>query len=142
VRRSIARIAAARRLAIGPSAYVAALEDVMIETLARFGIVAGRSDSNRGAWVADAKIGAVGVRISRGITTHGFALNVNTDLAWFDYIIPCGISGAKVTSMQALASETFDMRAVEDELAAVFAERFALQIVAEAASAAAEAVPA
>lgn len=83
------------------SAYVRAVEQVLIDTLADFDIRAGRIAGLTGVWVGDRKIAAIGVHISRWITSHGFALNVNTDLAYFQYIVPCGLS-KPVTSMAEL----------------------------------------
>jgi lipoate-protein ligase B len=122
-----------RRIGQGPVWYVRALEGVVIETLARFGIVARRVARRPGVWVGDAKIAALGVRVSRGVTTHGFALNVNTDLSYFGDIVPCGISDAGVTSMQALAGTSFDMHDIEAEVVAAFAEQFGLEFREEAA---------
>ena len=119
----------------GPSWYVRTLEAVLVDVLARFGIAAARSERNPGVWVGDDKIAAIGVRVSRGITTHGFALNVNTDLAYFQHIIPCGLTDAGVTSMQQRTGETFDMRDVEDEVAFAFARHFKLTIDEDAAEA-------
>ena len=112
----------------GPVSYVRGLESVLIDVLARFGIAAGRSDRNAGVWVGDAKIAAIGVRVSRGVTTHGFALNVNTDLSYFEHIVPCGLTDASVTSTQALTGETFDIGDVELEVAAAFARTFDLTL--------------
>ena len=126
-----------RSCGYGPSTYVRMLEATLIDVLARFGITAARSDRNAGVWVGDAKIAAIGVRVSRGVTTHGFALNINTDLAYFQHIIPCGLVGAGVTSMQRITGATFDMREVEDETAAAFARHFDLSIEEEAKGASA-----
>ena len=82
-------------------AYVRALEQVMIDALADFGIVAGRLAGCTGVWVDGKKIGAIGVHISRWVTSHGFALNVSTDLSYFGYIVPCGLA-KPVTSMAQL----------------------------------------
>jgi lipoyl(octanoyl) transferase len=88
-------------------AYVRALETAMIAICAEFGVPAGRVDGRRGAWVADRsggpdrKIAAIGVRVARGVTMHGFALNCDCDLSWYDRIVPCGISDATVTSLSA-----------------------------------------
>ena len=84
-------------------AYIRGLEEVLIQALAEFGIAAGRRAGASGAWVGDAKVAAVGVHISRWVTSHGFALNLNTDLNYFQYIIPCGLK-QPVTSMRALGS--------------------------------------
>lgn len=80
-------------------AYVRKLEDVMIGALARFGIAADRDAGNTGVWVGSAKIGAIGVRVTRNVTKHGFALNVSPDLSYFAGIVPCGITDRGVTSM-------------------------------------------
>jgi lipoate-protein ligase B len=84
----------------GPVTYVRTLEAVLIHTLRDFGLEAEREDSLTGVWIGHEKIAAIGVKISRGITTHGFALNVNPDLSYFRHIVPCGIQGMAVTSME------------------------------------------
>ena len=73
-------------------------------------------------WVGEAKIGAIGVKISGGITTHGFSLNVNTDISYYDHIIPCGIKGVEITSMSALAGRPLDLQDVRKQVALSFAE--------------------
>jgi lipoyl(octanoyl) transferase len=82
-------------------AYVRAVEQTIIDTLADYGISAGRIPKLTGVWVDDRKIAAIGVHISRWVTSHGFALNVSTDLGYFQYIVPCGLT-KPVTSMAAL----------------------------------------
>lgn len=82
-------------------AYVRAVEDVIIQTIGVFGLEGGRVEGATGVWVNGAKICAIGVHISRWVTSHGFALNVETDLQYFQYIIPCGLT-LPVTSMRAL----------------------------------------
>ncbi|HZT36456.1 MAG TPA: lipoyl(octanoyl) transferase LipB [Bryobacteraceae bacterium] len=84
-------------------AYVRGIEQAIIDALAGFGIRAGRIPGLTGVWVEDAKIAAIGVHISRWVTSHGFALNVDTDLNYFHYIVPCGLS-KPVTSMRQLGS--------------------------------------
>ncbi len=79
--------------------YVRNLENVMTGTLQRFGIDATGDRDNSGAWVGDAKIGAIGVRVARNVTKHGFALNIAPDLSYFAGIVPCGITDKGVTSM-------------------------------------------
>ena len=88
-----------RAAGLGPLAYVRALERVIISTLADLGIPATSEDRPTGVWVGDAKIAAIGVRVSRGVTMHGFALNVDPDLAYFNHIVPCGMPDASVTSI-------------------------------------------
>jgi lipoate-protein ligase B len=111
----------------GPVWYVRSLESMLIDVLARFGIVAARADGRPGVWVGREKVAAIGVRVSRGVTTHGFALNVNTDLSYFAHIVPCGLQDAGVTSMQRLTGETFAMDDVERETVAAFERQFGLE---------------
>ena len=99
-------------------AYVRAVEQSLIDTLAEFGIEAGRIPKLTGVWVGDRKIAAIGVHLSRWVTSHGFALNVNTDLSYFQYIVPCGLT-KPVTSMARLG-----VRATLAEISQVFAAHF------------------
>lgn len=105
------------------------LEEVIIRTLAEYDIRAGRLKRLTGVWVDDAKVAALGIRVSRWVTMHGFALNVNTDLSYFGRIVPCGISDKPVTSMQKLLGYEVDFAAVQDKLAQHFAEVFDVQFV-------------
>ena len=100
--------------------YVRDLEEVLIQAVARFGIGAGRLGGLTGIWVGQEKLAAIGVRISRWVTSHGFALNVSTDLSRFGLIVPCGITDKGVTSMERLLGRAVPMAEVE----AVVAERF------------------
>ena len=104
--------------------YVRDLEEVMIRTCADYGVAAVRVAGLTGAWVADEKIGAIGVRIARWVTSHGFALNVSTDLSPFDLIVPCGIRGRGVTSLERLAGIPVSLDEVRDRLAGHFARVF------------------
>lgn len=105
--------------------YVADLEEVMIRVSARHGVIGGRLDGNIGAWIdGKRKIGAVGVRISRWITSHGFALNVTTNLDAFSLIIPCGIRDKGVTSLARESGEALDVDTVMDEVEATFRDVF------------------
>jgi lipoyl(octanoyl) transferase len=110
--------------------YVRDLEEVLIRTAADFGIEAGRIKGYSGAWVGDRKLAAIGVRISRWVTSHGFALNVTTDLAGFDLIVPCGISDRGVTSLAALLGREVTMAEVERSVAGHFAAVFERDVVA------------
>jgi len=100
-------------------AYVRAVEETIILTLADYGIEAGRIPKLTGVWVGERKIAAIGVHLSRWVTSHGFALNVSTDLSYFQYIVPCGLT-KPVTSMAALG-----VRASLDEVGAKLAVHFA-----------------
>ncbi|HVL68944.1 MAG TPA: lipoyl(octanoyl) transferase LipB [Vicinamibacterales bacterium] len=105
--------------------YVRDLEEVMIRTAAAFGVTAARMNGLTGAWVGNEKLAAIGVRIARWITSHGFAFNVNTTLTHFDLIVPCGISDKGVTSLQKLLGREIAIAAVEDACIAAFHEVFA-----------------
>jgi lipoyl synthase len=105
-------------------AYVRRLESVLMAALADFGINATCSPGYTGVWVGDEKIAAIGVRVARGRTRHGFALNVDPDLTMFDHIVPCGIRDRGVTSMAKMLGSAPDMRAVVDRVVARFAESF------------------
>ena len=105
--------------------YVRDLEEVLIRALATFDIAAGRKEGLTGAWVDDEKIAAIGVRVSSGwITSHGFALNVSTDLSFFGSIVPCGITRFGVTSMTRLLDRAIDMNDVCDAVEHEFGEVF------------------
>lgn len=100
--------------------YMRSLEEVILNTLAYFDITAKRKAGLTGVWVQDEKIAALGVRISRWVTMHGFALNVNTDLHYYDTIIPCGIFEYGVTSMQKISG----IELVMDEVKQVLVKQF------------------
>lgn len=104
--------------------YVRNLEEVMIRIAAKYGLKAGRIQGLNGAWIEDRKLGAVGVRIQKWITLHGFALNVSTELSAFELIVPCGIQDKHVTSLALELGRVPPMREVEDAAIAVFAEVF------------------
>jgi len=104
--------------------YVRDLEEALIHAVAEFGIDAGRVAGLTGIWSGpqgrEAKLAAIGVRISRWVTSHGFALNVNTDLSRFELIVPCGITDRGVTSMERLLGRSVPMAEVEDAVIRAF----------------------
>jgi lipoyl(octanoyl) transferase len=104
--------------------YVRDLEEVLIGMAAAFGVSAGRVPGLTGAWVGDRKLAAIGVRIARWITSHGFAFNVATELDHFRLIVPCGIADKGVTSLAVLAGRSIPMDEVEDAAVAAFARVF------------------
>jgi lipoyl(octanoyl) transferase len=104
--------------------YVRDIEEVMILTAAAFGVRAERLPGLTGAWVADQKLAAIGVRIARWVTSHGFALNVNTALGHFDFIVPCGITDKGVTSLQLLLGRPVLMAEVETVVENAFRDVF------------------
>jgi lipoic acid synthetase len=105
-------------------AYVRRLEDVLVDTLADLGVHAHRADRYTGVWVGDEKIAAIGVKVARGRTRHGFALNVDPDMEMFDHIVPCGISDKGVTSLVRLLPTAPSMRSVVDAVVRRFTEQF------------------
>ena len=113
--------------------YVRMLEEVMIRATAEFGIAAVREAGKTGIWVAPRettpeKLGAIGVHISRWITSHGFAYNVSTDLRYFDLIVPCGIAGRKATSLEKLLDRAVRSPEVTPFVTEHFGEVFGLRI--------------
>ncbi len=109
--------------------YMRSLEEVFIQLMAEYGLIGERLTGFSGVWLrADSdfpeKICALGVRCSRWITMHGFAFNVNTDLSYFDYIIPCGLEGKGVTSLQKELGRDVDMQEVKEKLKQSFAKVF------------------
>ena len=94
--------------------YLRALEEVIIKTSSDCGLSTSRNDKHTGVWIDDRKICAIGIKVSRWITMHGFAFNVNTDLELFNGIIPCGINDKEVTSLKNELDRTFDIRSVKE----------------------------
>ena len=104
--------------------YVRDLETVLMRTALAFGVETTRVPGLTGVWVGDNKLAAIGVRLSRWVTSHGFALNVETDLSYFDLIRPCGIEGRGVTSLTHLTGTPLSLRTVEDVLIREFGSVF------------------
>lgn len=104
--------------------YVRDLEDVMIRVCGEFGLAAGRVAGLTGTWIEGEKIGAIGIRISRWITSHGFAFNVSTNLEHFNLIVPCGIAGRGVTSLERATGQTIPIHVVEDAIVRQFCRVF------------------
>ena len=114
--------------------YLRSLEEVMILTLADYGLKGDRSPGETGVWLDpdkkgfERKICAMGIRCSRWITMHGFAFNVNTDLGYFDFIIPCGIQGKKATSLEKELGRKVDIEEVKDRIKYHFANIFEVEL--------------
>ena len=104
----------------GPVKYVRTLERIIVDSLADFKITAETIDGISGVWVDGAKIAAIGVKISRGVAYHGFAINVTTDLSYYSHIVPCGIADRPVTSMAEVLSGDVDMAMAQYSLAYQF----------------------
>jgi lipoate-protein ligase B len=105
-----------RRAGMGITDLVDALEEIMINTAAVFGIEAKRNPLNRGVWIGHAKLGSIGIAVRKDITFHGMALNVNLDLTHFSWINPCGLKGVGMTSLQAAVGDTVDMQVARHAL--------------------------
>lgn len=108
--------------------YLRYLEEVIIRSCSDFGVKAGRIQGLTGVWVGDKKICAMGIRCSRWVTMHGFALNVNTDLQYFDHIVPCGIRNKSVTSLSELTGEKVEEHDVRESIVHHFSDVFNTKI--------------
>ena len=104
--------------------YVRDLEEVLIRAASDFGVTAGRVEGLTGVWVGNEKLAAIGVRIARWITSHGFAFNVTTDLSYFSLIVPCGITDCRVTSLERLTGRAIPLEEVASRVSARFSEVF------------------
>jgi lipoate-protein ligase B len=113
----------------GPLWYVRGLEAALIDTLATLGVAADRVQGRPGVWVGAEKVAAIGVRVSRSVTTHGFALNVSPDLSYFQHIVPCGLADAAVTSVERLLGRAVPLRQAEDLVIESLARVFGLEMV-------------
>ena len=113
----------------GPVKYVRTLERIIVDSLADFKITAETIDGITGVWVGGAKIAAIGVKISRGVAYHGFAINVTTDLSYYSHIVPCGIADRPVTSMGEVLGEDVDMGMAQYSLAYQFGKGMGFRMV-------------
>ena len=109
-----------RRRGLGPHTYLRFLEEILIGVLATYAIDAFRDPAHTGVWTAQGKIAAMGIRVSAGVSLHGFALNVNTDLRYFGLIVPCGIQGRAVAGMDRILGRALDLAEVMDRIEASF----------------------
>lgn len=117
-----------KKARLGVVDFVTALEEVMIRTVANFGVKTVRNKMNRGVWIGKSKLGSIGIAVRRSISFHGLALNVNTDLTPFGWINPCGLSGIGVTSLQNQLKKTIDMAQVRQAMAKNMAEVFNIKL--------------
>jgi lipoyl(octanoyl) transferase len=109
--------------------YMRCLEEVLIEVAGEYGLEAGRLAGAPGVWVGNNKLAAMGVHISRWVTSHGFAFNINTDLRYFDWIVPCGLHDKGVTSLQKLLGRRVEMDEVAEKVVRQFGRVFELEMV-------------
>jgi lipoyl(octanoyl) transferase len=104
--------------------YVTSLEEVLLQALATFGLQGNRDSRNRGVWVGNNKLAAIGIRVAHSVTMHGFALNVNTQLTDYSGIVACGLQDAGITSMNQLLGKTLDMQEVKQSVQSAFKRIF------------------
>lgn len=105
-------------------AYLRALEEVIIRAIGEFGVRAERSPINTGVWIGEVKVAAIGVKVGRWVTTHGFALNLACDLRWFDHIVPCGLAQRGVTSLERAAGVSVSAEDMARRVCRRFSEVF------------------
>jgi lipoyl(octanoyl) transferase len=108
--------------------YMRSLEEVFIGVAADYGVRAGRLPGAAGVWVGDAKLVAMGVHVSRWVTSHGFAFNINTDLEYFDWIVPCGLRDKSVTSLKHLLGKNVEMESVIERVVKGLGETFEFEM--------------
>ena len=118
-----------RRRGLGAAEYIGALEGMLLDTLADFGIEAALVEGRRGIWIGNEKIAALGIRVQGGVSLHGVALNVSPDLSWFDAIVPCGLEDAGVTSMSRLLGRTVRVAEARKAMMHAFTRRFDARLV-------------
>lgn len=118
-----------RSIGKGPLEYVRALEETLLLSLSNFGISANLIEGKTGVWVNDQKIAAIGIKVSKGVTTHGFALNINTSLKHFDLIVPCGMPDCMVTSIEQLLGSSIDIENVIRSVVTNFEQTMGLNCV-------------
>ncbi|MBN2123590.1 MAG: lipoyl(octanoyl) transferase LipB [Deltaproteobacteria bacterium] len=116
------------RARIGVRDFVTALEEVMIRVSSAQGVTAERRDLNRGVWVGERKLGSIGIAVRHGISFHGLALNVNTELAPFDWIDPCGLPGVRMTSLRQELGREVSMDAIRRCAASAMVEIFGVEL--------------
>ncbi len=104
--------------------YLRSLEETIIKVCAEYGLETGRREGFTGVWIEDRKICAIGIKVSRWITMHGFAFNINTDLAYFDGIIPCGIKDKEVTSLEKELGHTIELNEIKEKIINNFRDIF------------------
>lgn len=112
----------------GPIKYVRCLEKIIINTLSDFNISSGQIEGLTGVWTDGDKIASIGVRISRGVASHGFSLNVNTDLSYFNHIVPCGMTSRGITSMHNSIQKEIDMDLVRYSIVYHFGKETGLKM--------------
>lgn len=114
---------------LGVAQYVHALEDAIIEAIGKFGISGDKRSDHVGVWVNNKKIASIGVAVRHWVTFHGFALNVNTDLSYFNLIKPCGLEPSMITSMREILQQAVDFRTVKKEVCDRLAARLRQELV-------------
>jgi lipoyl(octanoyl) transferase len=104
--------------------YLRMLEEVIVDVAKSFGVISGRREGLTGVWVGDAKLASIGVNVSRGVSKHGFAINVATDLSYFDGMVACGVEGGRQTSLSAILCRPVEVAEVAEVVVSIFAKVF------------------
>lgn len=113
---------------IGVTDFVARLETAMVRTAAHWGVIARGDELNRGAWIEERKLGSIGITVRRGVTFHGLALNVRTDLEPFQWINPCGLKGCRMTTLELEAGGCIGMDAVRRQMVGHLSDLFDMEL--------------
>ena len=113
--------------------FVRSLEEVLIQASTSFSIEAGRKEKHTGVWVGEKKLASIGVAVTNWVTYHGFAINVNTDMSYFQLIRPCGLDPETMTSMERLTGRKVDMESVKGEVVRSFSRVFEMDLAEGAA---------
>jgi lipoate-protein ligase B len=116
------------RSRLGIADYVTCLEETMKRVSADWGIHAERNSMNRGVWVGENKLGSIGIAVRRGVSFHGFALNVNTSLDPFTWVNPCGLEDVSITSMKEVLGRELPMKRIRDSVCFYIGEVFGVQL--------------
>ncbi len=109
--------------------YLRALEEVIIKTCSEYGLSCERNEKHTGVWIGDRKIAAIGIKVSRWVTMHGFAFNINTDLNLFSGIVPCGIQDKSVTSLKQELGNEIDIQEIKEKLVNNFLKVFSYDAI-------------
>lgn len=118
-----------RSMKLGINEYIRELEAIGIELLKELGVKADRKKGLPGLWVGQDKIASIGVRVSRGVTYHGMAINISNDLSIFNYIVPCGLSGVIMTSVEKITAKSFTIEETKQKFAAIILRRWAVYTI-------------
>lgn len=113
-----------KKLGIGIKKYIEKLEDIVIELGLLNGVICGRDSRNRGVWIDDSKVASIGISVSQGVTMHGIAVNINTDLTPFSWINPCGLKGVSAIGFKDILGKELNMTTIKDQTEVLIKKKF------------------